>query len=169
MKIKDYIEATPQERDIAEHIIATYIPLEAKQMMAQSIAKATYSDYCRNSAARYMLEKVALVDLYTDIERGESVLDDFNALNEAGVFEELELAMNPKELAEFRRIVAMECEDAEANECEPHAFIAGQVTRFGELIGNVLAPVLAELDTDKIVNAVREIVEGAGAGGDREN
>lgn len=164
MKIKDYIEATPQERDIAEHIIATYIPLETKQMMAQSIAKATYSDYRRNLTARYMLEKIALVDLYTDIERGESVLDDFNALNKAGIFEEIESAIEPRELAEFRAIMEMECADAEANEREPHAFIAGQVTRFGELIGNVLAPILAELDADKIVSAVQEIVEKGAAG-----
>jgi len=150
---------------VKEHIKNSYVPFETKADMAKAIVDSCYYKTEKNrgekerkvfhidSVARYMLTCMAMVDLYTDLERKKQdgkMLEDFNKLNQLGIIDMIVSGISEKELKEFNMVVEMTCNDAVENEYEPHAFIASQVERFGSLTAAVLEPVLAGLDLDKI-------------------
>ena len=153
---------TQEEKEsfVREHIKNEYVPYEKKQAVAEAIVKASYwakdgdREYLHiNSAAKYMLTCLSMVDLYTDIERNRGnskALEDFNTLNSYGVFDIIIKFADPKEIKEFDMVLQMACDDLIANEYENHAFIRNQVERFGKLISATLTPILEGLDLDKI-------------------
>mgnify|MGYP007101886324 CR=1 FL=1 len=54
-------------------------------------------------------------------------------------------------------ILQMTCDDVMTNEYEPHAFVKGQIERFGSLIGVTLSQILKQLDLEKIQKIMNEI------------
>lgn len=153
---------------IRKHIKNEYIPYEKKANIANAIADNSYwiteklddgtetKKLHVNSVAKYMLTCIAIFDLYTDIERQKNdgkMLEDFNMLNESGVFDLLIQNIDQRELKEFNMIVSMTCDDVIANEFENHAYFSKQIDRFGKLIGTALAPAIAQLDMDQILEA----------------
>ena len=107
-----------------------------------------------------MLLCMSLIDLYTDIERDKKngkMLEDFNKLNECGMFDIIISALNKNEIKEYNMVIQMTYDDLITNEYEPHAFISSQVNRFGSLIGTILGPVLENIDIDKIGQIIFEM------------
>ena len=165
--IDELLSLAADER--AAHIASDrYIPLEQKQAVAQSIVRSVYGGnaddnavaFRRNSAARYMLERLAILNLYTDIDSGAAdSLEVFNKLNAVRFFDTIEKYVDAREIAELRRIIDMECADAEFNEAEPAAFVRREVERFGGLIAAALGPVMERIDTDRIEAVIREYAE----------
>lgn len=149
------------------HIAADrYIPLEQKQAVAQSIVRSVYGGedgsgaFRRNSTVRYMLERLAMLNLYTDVDSGGTdSLEVFNKLNAVRFFDTIEDCVDARELVELRHVIAVECADAEFNEAEPAAFVRREVERFGALIGAVLGPMMERIDTDRIEAVIREYAE----------
>lgn len=158
---------------VKSHVIDEYIPYEKKVDFASAIVQSSYYEdeepdtddnshkvFHVDSVAKYMLTCMALVDLFTDIERQRgdgNILNDFNALNKARIFDLIIQCIDPQELKEFRMILQMECDDLIANEYENHAFISKQVERFGSLIGTIIQPLLSQLDTNKLEEIMSKI------------
>ena len=165
--IDELLSLAADER--AVHIASDrYIPLEQKQAVAQSIVRSVYGGsaddnaaaFRRNSVARYMLERLVMLNLYTDIDSGATdSLEVFNKLNAVRFFDAIEECVDAREIAELRRIIDMECADAEFNEAEPAAFVRREVERFGALIGAALGPMMERIDTERIEAVIREYAE----------
>ena len=106
-----------------------------------------------------MLLCMSLIDLYTDIERDKEngkMLEDFNKLNECGMFDIIISALNKNEIKEYNMVIQMTYDDLITNEYEPHAFISSQVNRFGSLVGAMLGPVIENVDVEKIAEVISE-------------
>ena len=153
---------------LKERIKNVYIPFEKKADVAKAILDASYwrtrddesKELHIDSVAKYMLSCVSLIDLYTDIERSKkenSMLDDFNKLNERGIFDMVIGMIDKRELKEFNMVLQMTADDLMTNEYEGHAFVRNQVERFGNLIGAVLGPVLKEIDLEKIQDIAKQL------------
>lgn len=160
---------------VKEHIKNEYVPYEKKADIAKAIADASYwrkvkdssgneySELHINSVARYMLTCISMFDLYTDIERSKSkgnMLDDFNLLNENGIFDILVQNLDERELKEFNMILDMICDDVIANEYENHAYITKQVNRFGKLVGDIISPILSQLDLSRVEELIKQVDVG---------
>lgn len=104
----------------------------------------------QNSAAKYMLYYLTLVDLYTNLEIDyKQSLETFEMLN-GDIIDIVVGLIDDREKKEFQMLLDFACDDLLVNEYEPHAFIRSQVDRFGYLIGTILAPVLENMDLDKM-------------------
>ena len=105
---------------LKEHIKSDYVPFEKKADIAKAIVQASYyvkekdingnevQKFRADSIAKYMLTCMSLLDLYTDIERNKNegkMLEDFNVLNEYGIFDVLIQNIQPRELKEFNMII----------------------------------------------------------------
>ena len=165
---------TPEEKEkmLLEHIKNEYIPFEKKADVAKAIVEASYwrkekdvngienSVLHIDSVAKYMLTCMAMIDLYTDIERTKNngkILEDFNTLNGSGILDSVINNIDQRELKEFNMVLQMTCDDLMANEYENHAFIRNQVERFGNLVGATLSPILEGLDIDKIKQVIGDV------------
>lgn len=153
---------------VEEYIKNEYVPFETKADVAKAIVDTSYwrtekTDGNKrkvlhvDSVANYMLKCMALVDLYTDIERQKNegkMLEDFNTLNGSGILDMIIQSINPRELKEFNMVLQMTQDDVIANEFENHAFISQQIERFGQLIGTALSPVIEQLDFEQIEKVI---------------
>jgi len=161
-----------KEECVKKYMKNEYVPYDKKADVANAIADASYHQteldkdgnerrvFHANSIARYMLTCMAIVDLYTDIDRPKidgNMLDDFNALNSNGALNFIIKNIEPSELKEFKMVVQMACDDLLANEYESHAFISKQVNRFGELVGTIIEPLLQQVDMEKVEQMIKTI------------
>ena len=96
-----------------------------------------------------------LLDLYTDFERSDDMISDFDMANQAELFEKIKGAIPRREYEEWKTIVDVACEDVLRNEYEVESFIRKQVERFGQLAGTGLQT----LDTDRIIAVLKEVTE----------
>ena len=152
---------------IAEHVKNEYVPYEKKADYAQAIINNCYWEtvdgvkkFHVNSIAKYMMTCMAIIDLYTDIERQKAdgkMLEDFNWLNSSGALDLIIQKIDPKELKEFNMVLKMTEDDLMTNEYENHAFIRSQVERFGTLIGTTLAPFLDKFDTEELKTMIEQM------------
>lgn len=179
MNIKSFItlyntkKTDEQKKELVKsHITNFYIPYEKKANVAKAIINSSHyiiekekgqlekRRFHIDSVAKYMLVCMAIVDLFTDIERGKNeskMLDDFNKLNELGILEIIFNLVNQRELKEFQMIVQMVEDDLIANEYEPHAFIRGQIERLESIISSMVNPIISNLDTDKIQDIINQL------------
>ena len=156
-----------KEKFVLEHMKNEYVPLEKKSTIAKAIMDTCCwrknedgtQDLHVDSVAKYMTTCMAMVDLYTTIERNKNnMLVHFNTLNQYGVLDLIVKNIDQRELKEFNMVLEMTYDDVMTNEYENHAYITKQVNRFGTLIGATLSPILSNLDIDKI----EEIIKGFG-------
>lgn len=175
MKINVFITLYKTKKDddkelfIKEHIKDIYVPLEEKADYARAIVNSCYWVEDGNgerrisidSVAKYMCSCMAIVKLYTNIEcqTGDGkMLEDFNTLNGLGILDLIIQNVNQRELKEFNMVIEMTCNDFISNEYENHAYFSKQINRFGNLIGTALAPVIANIDSEKIEDMMNKII-----------
>lgn len=116
-----------------------------------------YEVFEQNSAAKYMLYSLTLVDLYTDLDVDfKQSLEQFEKIN-GEILDGIMSAIDNRELKEFQMLLEFACDDLMVNEYEPHSFIRSQVDRFGELIGNIIVPALENLDVNKIEEVMNKL------------
>lgn len=179
MKLSAFMTAikfrkTPEEKEkiVREHMKNEYVSYEKKADIAKAIIDNCYWTEIKDangnlnkvfhidSVAKHMCTCMALVDLYTDIERQKSdgkMLEDFNTLNGSGLLDMILSNIDQRELKEFNMVLQMVGDDEITNEYENHAFIAQQVERFGTLTGNVLLPIVSQLDLNKLKEIMDQI------------
>lgn len=162
-----------KEKFVKEHITTEYVPYEKKADYAKAVADASYWINEKmpdgsidkvlhiDSVAKYMLSCMGIVKLFTDIRTqiGDGkMLEDFNELNKYGILDYIIQNVNQKELKEFNMILQMTCDDVIANEYENHAYFTKQIYRFGNLIGTALAPVIDNVDADRIEEFIKKTI-----------
>lgn len=111
----------------------------------------------QNSAAKYMLYSLTLVDLYTTLEIDfKQSLELFEKIN-GEILDMIIMSIDERERKEFQMLLDFACDDLLVNEYEPHAFIREQVERFGSLFGTIIAPVIENIDVSKIEEVLKQI------------
>ena len=159
---------------LLQHIKHEYIPYEHKADMAKAIVESSFyivektpdgkerRVFHINSIAKYMLTCMTIVKLFTTIECSSNegkMLDDFNTLNQSGIIDMIIQNIDQRELKEFNMILQMTCDDVMTNEYELHAFINNQIARFEQLINVAIAPIMNELDIEKIKDMINQGIE----------
>lgn len=111
----------------------------------------------QNSAAKYMLYSLTMVDLYTniDIDYKQSI-ECFEKIN-GEILDRIICAIDERERKEFQMLLDFACDDIIVNEYELHSFIGKQIDRFGALIGASLTPILNSIDLNKLEEIVSQI------------
>lgn len=131
--------------------IKTYIPYLTKVTLADKLAKITTLDKDTGnvnikSDINYLLFCRMIVEQYTDLQiETEGFYEEYDLLNESGLLDKIMQTIPEKEVTEFKMIVDMKKSDLLQNKYENHAFISDQITRFGELIGITLKPVIEKI------------------------
>ena len=178
MFIKNFVEsysnfATQNLKDnyLKDNLeITTYVPFIKKVTYAASLAQNTMIDKDTgnvrvSSESNYLFFVRSIIELYTDLEiENNALYDEYDLLNESGLLDEIMQMIPEKETNEFKMLCALKREDILTNQYETHIFISNQVTRFGELIGVSLKPLLEKIsdqldnmdknDLDKIAKAL---------------
>ena len=150
--------------------IKKYIPFNLKVTLAEKLMEVTMYDKKKNvhvnSAAQYLLFCRIILENYTNITIGENFHEEYDLLKESGILDKIMTKIPEGEMAELNTVISMAREDVRTNAYEPHAFIAGQVERFGTLIGTILDPVIGKL-ADEVRNLDNATVEKMGKTLDR--
>ena len=178
MFIKNFVEsysnfATQNLKDnyLKDNLeITTYVPFVKKVTYAASLAQNTMIDKDTgnirvSSESNYLFFVRSIIELYTDLEiENNAFYDEYDLLNESGLLDEIMQMIPEKEINEFKMLCDLKREDILTNQYETHSFISNQVTRFGELIGVSLKPLLEKIsdqldnmdknDLDKIAKAL---------------
>lgn len=164
MKVKDFVKKYEKNQDEAlkDIIKCTYLPFVKKCELCSRLVKSTHyvsdedgsnTKFHVDSAARYMLLNLSIVDTYTNIDVDFSkAAEEYDLLAKYNLFYIIKAMLPKVELSELESILEMKEKDVLTNEYEPHAFIAGQVERFGTLLGVSLSPVL-----DKLVASIENL------------
>lgn len=169
MKLIDFIKKYDKNVDnnmVEQAVKCKYLSFAEKCNLCERIIQSTYYTTMAdgktklhiNSASKYMLYNLSIIDKYTDIEINfNDVLAEYDMLAERNLFYQFKAYLPLTELQELDLLLEMAQQDVIANEYEPHAFISNQVERFGTLIGVSLSPILeklsnniGELDNEKL-------------------
>lgn len=162
---------TPESKEklVADHVKNIQVKYSDKVDRAGIIAKHSYYEkqvgadgverevFRQNSAAKYMLYYLTLVDLYTDLEIDfKKSLDTFEKIN-GSILDTIISYIDDRELKEFQMLLDFACDDLMMNEYEIHGFVRNQVERIGSLIGTILAPVIENIDVKQIEDIIKSI------------
>lgn len=165
------VRKNEEEREafVKEHITNTHVSYTDKCDRAELIARSSYyvkekdengveqKKFHQNSAAKYMLYSLAVVDMFTDIDVDfKNSVDFFEKIN-GEILDYIVFNVNERELKEFRMLMDFACDDLLTNEYENHAFFKEQVERFGKLIGSSIIPIVKDLDNETINNLINTI------------
>lgn len=185
--VNEYTKRADQlkEQYLKENLkITSYVPFLRKDAIAQVIVDRStykYENYTKedgtiglkktdeiriNSITQYILFCRVLIENYTNLEiETKEFVEEYDALKECGLLDKLMVGnenvppMIPvSEISELRTLIDMKQKDELTNRCEIHNFISGQVTRFGELIGITLKPVMDKI-SEQLENMSEEDVE----------
>ena len=137
--------------------ITTYVPFVKKVSYATTLAQNTMIDKETgnvkvSSEANYLFFVRSIIELYTDLEiEDKSFYDEYDLLNKSGVLEKIMQMIPEKEISEFKMLCDFKQKDILTNQYEMHSYISNQVTRFGELIGIMLKPIMGKI-SDQLEN-----------------
>lgn len=162
MKIKDFVEeiikAENKEEYIAGHLVEDYVPYMSKIVLCDRIIKAScYVDvegekvFRINSPAQYMLLVMGVIYQYTDLEQGESIIADFDFLDQYGLIDALVSMLPEGEYDTIRALLDMMIGDIRENERSLVSYIDNKIKSSElvmEALGDVFNDVLKEVDTD---------------------
>lgn len=122
-----------------------------------------------DSVTQYLLFCRLIIENYTNLTiESEGFFDEYDLLKSSGLLDRLmvgdenTLPLIPiNEIAEMKSLVEMKQKDVVANYMNPQGYIANQVTRFGELSGIMLKPIIDKAIT-KFENMTEEDAEKLG-------
>ena len=176
MTVKDFVDLynrVSDENFVKKHIVCTYLSFSKKCNLCERIIKATYYTTSKygvekfhvDSTAKHMLFNLSIIDMYTDVDVNlDNSINEYDLLQESGLFKIVKDYIGDIELSELLNILEMKERDVICNEYEPHAFISGQVERFGALLGISFSPILEKfadiienLDVEKVGNILNKL------------
>lgn len=165
------VRKSTEEREalVKEHITNTHVSYTDKCDRAELIARSSYyikekdengieqRVFHQNSAAKYMLYSLTVVDMFTDIDVDfKNSVEFFEKIN-GSILDYIVLNVDERELKEFRMLVDFACDDLITNEYENHAFFREQIKRFGQVISTSLVPIIEGLDKEKFEKIVESL------------
>ena len=149
MKIGDFIEqynnATDKTKFVKKIIFRHYAPYSTKIAAAESVVQLSSYDengnFRINSPLRYLLWIQAVLQIYTTLELGEKFADTYDALDQAGVVEEIINAVG-RDAESLQTIIGMTLDDLMTNERELPSYIEHKL--------GALSQVLESLDMNEL-------------------
>lgn len=177
MTIRNFVEGYKNRIDVLKEQyikdnlkITTYVPFIKKVTYATTLAQSTMMDKETgnvkiSSESNYLFFVRSIIELYTDLEiENYAFYDEYDLLNESGLLDKIMQTIPEKEIGEFKMLCDIKQKDLITNQYEMHSYISNQVTRFGELIGVTLKPIMEKIseqlenmdekDIDKIAKAL---------------
>lgn len=144
--------------------IKTYLPFLTKVTLADKLTKVTTLDKDTGnvnvkSDVNYLLFCRMIVEQYTDLQiETEGFYEEYDLLNESGLLDKIMQMIPEKEISEFKMLCDFKQKDILTNQYEMHSYISNQVTRFGELFGVTLKPVMGKI-YEQLENMSEEDIE----------
>lgn len=160
MNIKDFVdkftESPDKEKYIKEHIVLEYLGYLNKVDLCDRVIKAScYKEvmgkqvFYMNTPAQYMLFVMAIIYKYTDIEQGESIVADFDFLDQHGLVDSLIANIQEGEYKTLQALLEMMIGDIMENERSLVSYFDNKMDAMGmtmdalgEALGNILGDVI---------------------------
>lgn len=140
--------------------VKNYLPFVNKIAFAERLAKhSTLNKDTGNveldSCVNYLLFCRTIIEQYTNLKvENAAFYEEYDLLNESGLLDVIFSMIPEKEINEFKMLCDLKKNDLITNKYEIHNFISDQVTRFGELSGVTIRPII-----DKVASFVDEMDE----------
>lgn len=116
------VEEFLKEKDIAKHIVNTYVSYATKIDECRKIVDLnSYKEvndekiYWKNTPGQYFMFVIRLIANYTDIDMGERILDSYDSLNKENMINEIISTIPQTEYEEWRTLLQMCDDDAYEN------------------------------------------------------
>ena len=162
MKVKDFVEkynkATDKEAFIKEHVVKDYVGyLEKVAMCDRVIQSSCYKEvegkrvFYVNTPAEFMLFVMTIIYTYTDIEAGDSVVADFDFLDQHGLLETINEFIPSSEHETLQALLEMMVGDIMENERSIVSYMDGKLDALGmsmDALGEALGDMLADVDEE---------------------
>lgn len=139
-------------------IVNTYVPFNTKYIYSKLLADECCYEHVtktgsdgkpfnektgkikKDSGLQYHLFWRSVIDLYTNLERGESFVDDYDNLVRTGILPAIVSAIPKGEFDEFNRLCDYAVADLLYNTNSPEAFVSSQIERISTILGAFLNP-----------------------------
>lgn len=163
--VKKYNDLTSdklKEAQIDNIIKCHYAPVLRKKAAADLIVENSIQEKDGIEYIDSFLSQVglmsAIVSLYTNLDCSGNVFDNYDLLMESGIYPVILYKIGEKDIKEFMNIFAS-AEETFLRQQSFEAYIAKQVTRFGELVGALAGSSLESLtsvlnDEEKMKNVI---------------
>ncbi len=155
--IKKYQSAKDKDKFLEKHITTKYLPYQRKIAEAKKIIELTmYSEvngkkvFQQNSPLFYLMFVMRTILCYTDIawEENENIVEVYNELCEANVFEPLILTIPHKEYDAFNTVLCMVKNDEMENYRSVAGFFDSKVDALGLML-NAFTEVVSTIETEE--------------------
>lgn len=164
---KKYIKDTIEVKD--------YINFDEKCKLVERVVKSTTYEFDENgnktnkikfnTLARTLLLTLSVIDNYTNLDVDfDNISSEYDILTYSGIMgilvgdNDTHGIIPYGEIVEIQAIMSMMIDDIIQNEMSMQAFIQKEVSRFGELIGFALTPLIEKLD-DKAIEKIGKQLE----------
>ena len=169
--VEKYNRAKNKEAFIDKHMSPTPLGIQEKIFWADKIVKTANLTqdgiYKQDSVSERVLYYLTVVQLYTTIDVDFTTIEtSFDLLYNSGLLKII-YDKTPESMGRdgfnlsLYSCVLDKSLDLRENCYEPHVFVSDQVTRFGELVGNILGPAIENLDINKVVEELKDIIPKA--------
>lgn len=139
-----------KESQIDNIIRRRYVPVVEKRAAAEVILEKSIHEKDGIEYIDSFLSQVglmsAIVSLYTNLDTTGNMFDHYDLLMETGIYPLLIYKIGEKDIKEFMNILAS-VEETFVHQQSFEAFLAKQVTRFGELFGGIAGTGMELLST----------------------
>lgn len=204
IKISDFVEkfeALKTDEEKSEMmkliIVNTYVPFNTKYIYAKLLANECCYEHVTKTSSdgkpfnektgkikkdgglQYHLFWRSVIDLYTNLERGESFVDDYDNLVRTGILPAIVSAIPKGEFDEFNRLCDYAVADLLYNSNSPQAFVSSQIERISTILGAFLNPLVEKLigvfagmsaeERAKVLNIASGFMENTNATSDGKN
>lgn len=158
LNVKEFIDGYLKSKNKQVYIkkikTVNYIRYERKTFLCQKIVETTSYDENKNvridSTSRYVVYIYTLLSTYTNLDvKAENMLDDFNALNEHRLIDEIIGLIDEAEINEFNKVLSMTLEDFMTNHYGVQGFIRDLMSNIGNVIQDI-SPELTQFVKDYI-------------------
>ena len=137
-----------KESQIDSVIKRHYVPVVEKRAAASVIIEKSTQEKDGIEYIDSFLSKVglmsAIISLYTNLDCNGNVFENYDLLMEDGIYPIIMYKIGEKDIKEFMSILAS-IEETFVSQKSFEAFVAKQVTRFGELLGTLAGSGLESL------------------------
>lgn len=183
MNVKEFIEESKkisndsikESRDKSLLNVKEYVGFAEKIALADRVVKictnqvpeedGSVGEFKINSATKYLLHVLGIIDLYTDLDIDYSnAISEYDMLAKDDYISKIIQLIGEREITECQMLLDFVYNDSIQNNLSPHAFIHSQIERFGVLTGSTIAPAIDALtkalenmddkQIDKIVKAI---------------
>lgn len=178
-KYNNYATESLKEDFLRDNLeIKSYLPFLTKDALATVLAERTtykYEPYTKedgtigqkktdviriNSTAQYILFCRVIIENYTNLTvETEGFFEEYDLLKQSGLLDKLMVGTEQvaplipsDEIGELRQLLSLKQSDIMTNFANPQTYLQNQVSRFAEITGITLKPVL-----DKIAESIEKM------------